>query len=418
MEATHSNVKRYRQVAIILAVALLTTLFGEVKILPFDNAPFRFGLGSIVFFLAILIQPLPILLTGFVTGIIVACSRITMDMLLRTNDVLYDSFIEHMPATIFYVVFAFCLSKIDLQKIKNHPFLLGIFGMLFESIANISEQVSTSLLVTKSWLPVETYMLFFVVGCLRSFFVVGIYSTITFSEQKKQMHNLLSIHTDLYMEAMYLQKSMEQTEQLTADSFQLYKTLKPLDRKLSFEALRISQEMHEVKKDHERIYSGLTKLFATERTHSFLLTELLDYVVEANVNYAHYLQKNIQFHLNSTCDFKIVEPYKVLIILNNVVANAIEAIEERGEIFISAQFTALHLQFTIENNGPCIPQDTLPIIFDVGYTSKFSKTGAPSTGIGLAHTLSTIQELHGDISVTSEELTRFTINIPSHKLRK
>lgn len=418
MEATQSTVKRYRQFGMIIAVALLTTIFGEVKILPFDNAPFRFGLGSIVFFLAILIQPFPILLTGFVTGVVVACSRMVMDFLLHADYTFTDSLAEHMPATIFYIVFAFCLSKVDLQKIKNHPFLLGIFGMLFESIANISEQLITSLLVTKSWLPIETYMLFFVVGCLRSFFVVGIYSTITFSEQKKQMHNLLAIHTDLYMEAMYLQKSMEQTEQLTADSFQLYKTLKPIDNKLSFEALRISQEMHEVKKDHERIYSGLTKLFTNEQTHSFLLTELLDYVVEANENYARYLQKDVQFYLNSTCDFKIAEPYKVLIILNNVVANAVEAIEERGEIFISAQFTALHLQFTIENNGPRIPQDILPIIFDVGYTSKFSKTGAPSTGIGLAHTLSTIQQLQGDISVTSEERTRFTINIPSHKLRK
>ncbi|MER1987964.1 MAG: ATP-binding protein [Solibacillus sp.] len=417
METTQSTVKRYRQFGFILLVALLTTCFGEIKILPFDDAPFRFGLGSIVFFLALLIQPLPILLTGFVTGITVVAFRIAIDLSVTTHS-FYSSFIEHGPALIFYIIFAIGLRMIDLQKIKTHPFLLGLYGMIFEGLANIFEQLFTSLFVTQDWLSIEGYVLFFAVGCLRSFFVVGIYSTITFSEQKKQMHNLLSLHTDLYMEAMYLQKSMEQTEQLTADSFQLYKTLKSVDRKLSYEALRISQEMHEVKKDHERIYSGLTKLFTTERNYHFLLTELLDYVIAANENYAHFLKKNIQFDLTSTYDFTVAEPYKLLIILNNVVANAVEAIEQSGHITINVRLTALHVQFIIENDGPRIPSEILPILFDAGYTSKFSKTGAPSTGIGLSHTLTIIQQLHGDISVTSEEKTQFTMNIPLHTLRK
>lgn len=416
METTQSTVKRYRQFAIILIVALLTTCFGEVKILPFDDVPFRFGLGSIVFFLALLIQPLPIMLTSFVTGITVVALRVAMDMSMTTHTFMY-SLIEHLPALLFYVVFALGFTIIDLTKVKTHPFLLGLYGMIFEAFANIAEQIATSF-ASSTWLPIETYLLFFGVGCLRSFFVVGIYSTITFSEQKKQMHNLLSLHTDLYMEAMYLQKSMEQTEQLTADSFQLYKTLKPIDRQLSFEALRISQEMHEVKKDHERIYSGLTKLFTTERAYHFLLTELLDYVIAANENYAHYLKKSIQFQLVGSCDFKINEPYKLLIILNNVVANAVEAIEKEGLITISARLTALHLELVVENNGPRIPAETLPIIFDAGYTSKFSKTGAPSTGIGLSHTLTIIKQLDGLINVKSDEKTQFTINIPLHALRK
>lgn len=417
MEVTQSNTKRLRQFGMILLVALLTTFFGEVKILPFEDAPFRFGLGSIVFFLALLIQPLPILLTGLITGLTVITFRIAINLAI-TEHTFYSALVEHGPALLFYIVFAIGLRIIDLQKIKAHPFLLGLYGMLFEGLANSLEQIFTSLFVTQKWLPLETYILFLIVGCLRSFFVVGIYSTITFSEQKKQMHRLLSLHTDLYMEAMYLQKSMEQTEQLTADSFQLYKTLKAVDPTLSYEALRISQEMHEIKKDHERIYSGLTKLFTTERYYRFLLTELLDYVVAANKNYAHYLKKNIIFELSSTCDFKITEPYKLLIIINNIVANAVEAIVNTGHVTITAQVTSSHLQLIIKNDGPPIPETLLSIIFDAGYTSKFSKTGAPSTGIGLSHTLTVIKQLGGTITVTSEEQTYFTINIPLKSLRK
>lgn len=416
METTQSTIKRYRQFGLIMLVALLTTCFGEIKILPFDDAPFRFGLGSIVFFLALLIQPLPILLTGFVTGITVVTFRVAIDVAL-TDHTLASSITEHAPALLFYIVFAIGFSLVDLQKIKAHPFLLGLYGMIFEGLANTLEQIFTALFVTNDWLSIESYVLFFAVGCLRSFFVVGIYSTITFSEQKKQMHSLLSLHTDLYMEAMYLQKSMEQTEQLTADCFKLYKTLKPIDRSLSYEALRISQEMHEVKKDHERIYSGLTKLFATERTYHFLLTELLDYVIAANENYAQYLKKDIRFEIASACDFTIDEPYKLLVIVNNIVANAVEAIEQTGHITITAQITSQQLQLTIENNGPRIPKETLPIVFDAGYTSKFSQTGAPSTGIGLSHTLTVIKQLHGTIGVVSNEKTQFTIKLPLHTLR-
>lgn len=417
MDTTQFTEKHYRQITFVLLVAFLTALSSEVKILPFDNVPFRFGLGSIIFFLAFLIQPLPILFTGLATGITVVLFRTGIDT-LSTNQSISSAFIEHSPALVFYLLFAFGLCIINIQKVKLYPFLLGVYGMLFEGFANIAEQIATSFFVTNSWLPIETYVLFFAVGCLRSFFVVGIYSAITFSEQKKQMHELLSLHTDLYMEAMYLQKSMEQTEQLTADSFQLYKALKPIDRSLSYEALRISQEMHEVKKDHERIYSGLTKLFITERTHIFSLSEIFDYVITANGHYARYLQKEIEFHLYSSANLTITEPYKVLIILNNLVANAVEAIQETGKITITAKTTALHLQLVVENNGPCIPADSLPIIFDAGYTSKFSKTGAPSTGIGLSHTLAITKQLHGNIHVTSEDVTRFMITLPLQALRK
>lgn len=35
----------------ILATALLTAIGSEIKIMPYEEAPFRFGLGSIIFLL-------------------------------------------------------------------------------------------------------------------------------------------------------------------------------------------------------------------------------------------------------------------------------------------------------------------------------------------------------------------------------
>ena len=40
-----------------LVIALLTAIASEIKVIPFNGEDFRFGLGSITFFLLILIRP-------------------------------------------------------------------------------------------------------------------------------------------------------------------------------------------------------------------------------------------------------------------------------------------------------------------------------------------------------------------------
>ena len=77
----------------------------------------------------------------------------------------------------------------------------------------------------------------------------------------------------------------------------------------------------------------------------------------------------------------------------------------------------INVSFTIENNGPCIPEYILPVIFDPGYTTKFNENGIASTGIGLSHVQTIAYRLEGTITVSSNETTIFTITIPTYKLR-
>ena len=75
METTQPITKTSRTIAVILLIALITALSSEFKIFPFEDEPFRFGLGSITFFFALIIGPLPLLLTGIPAGIIVVVFR-------------------------------------------------------------------------------------------------------------------------------------------------------------------------------------------------------------------------------------------------------------------------------------------------------------------------------------------------------
>ena len=416
---TISFKKMAKLVSIMFFVALLTAFFSELKIMPFENAPFRFGLGSIIFFFALLIRPLPIFPTGIITAFTVVVVRTILDVVIDKAS-FFAQLIEHLPSGLFYTVFALCFYFIAFDEIKNKPFILGLCATAFEVLANTIEHIVTAMFLSTQLETVNSnsFLLFIIVGLLRSFFVVGLFNLITLAEQKNQIHQLLKIHSELYVETLYLGKSMNQVEHLTANSYQLYKKIKPLDALLSKEALILAQEMHEIKKDHERIYAGLSKITKLETNSHFLLSDLLGYIIAANKNYAKFLNKSIQFTVRNSSDFQTKEYILLLAILNDLIANAVEAIQKEGHITVTVINNPENTQFIVTDNGSGINEALLPIIFDVGYTTKFNEKGQASTGIGLSHTKTIIENLHGSISVKSDKFTTFTVTIPADQIRE
>lgn len=417
MKSTQPQIKSMNLFLFILLVAFLTAIGGEIKFIPFEDGPFRFGLGSIIFFFALLIRPLPIVTTGLLTGMVVIIGRSLLDFLIY-GQALSVQLLEHLPAGGFYITFALCFKLIALDELKKQPLILGLLGTLFEVTANMVEHILTELLLVSDQKTLISFLLFIVVGLLRSFFVVGIYSIITMSEKQKQLKQLMTIHSELYVEALYLQKTMNQIEQLTANSYQLYKKLKTNEEKHAMEALYIAQEIHEVKKDHERIYTGLSKITNQNYPSKFLLTDILSFIVEANESYAKYLNKSISFTLICPDDFVTKKHIALFAILNNLVANAVEAIEKSGFVTLSVTVDKETVTFIVEDNGIGIEESLIPVIFDPGYTSKFNEQGQGSTGIGLSHTKTIVENLDGVIHVTSDTSTCFIVQIPSKNIQK
>lgn len=72
------------------------------------------------------------------------------------------------------------------------------------------------------------------------------------------------INTELYQEAFYLRKSMSHLEEITRDSYQLYTRLLSSENTESSAALLIAENVHEVKKDSQRMLAGLSKLINQE----------------------------------------------------------------------------------------------------------------------------------------------------------
>lgn len=398
---------------LIIVIALLTALASEIYIMPFV-LPFRFGFGPIIFFLAILIKPVPVIRTGVTTGIFITLFRSLLDVFFSDGYFLY-LLLTHISAGFYYMTFAFCLSFIHVEQIRLRPMTLGLYGVLFETISNCTESLLLYTFIQESF-TFQHFGFIIIVAFFRSFFVVGFYNAISVSEQKKRLQQLLNIGSELYVETLYLEKSMQQIEHITAQSFTLYKQLKSYDSPLSLEALSISQGIHELKKDGERIYAGLSKITTTDYQHTFLLSEVLLYITEANENYSTYLKKDITFKTTFNIDFKIHGYFTMLALINNLVANAVEAIQQTGSICIHVYRTDEITIITVEDNGVGIKEDEIPIIFDPGYTSKYNKEGKASTGIGLSHVQAIISQLEGSITVTSNDTTKFTLSIPTNRL--
>jgi len=106
--------------------------------------------------------------------------------------------------------------------------------------------------------------------------------------------------------------------------------------------------------------------------------------------------------------------------LNNLSANGVEAIAEKGNIDIEVNEEVEFISFIIKDSGNGIPEEDLSIIFEPGYTTKFNDHGVAATGIGLSHVHEIVQTLHGQIKVESQtgEGTTFHIMLPTENIRK
>ncbi|HQJ59804.1 MAG TPA: ATP-binding protein, partial [bacterium] len=109
-------------------------------------------------------------------------------------------------------------------------------------------------------------------------------------------------------------------------------------------------------------------------------------------------------------------------VIDNIILNAVEAMSKAGKIEISAQNVALkenelfpltegeYVKISIADEGPGIPQDSLPHIFDPFFTTK-----SEGHGLGLAMSYSIIRKHEGLITVDSNigKGAVFTIYIPA-----
>jgi two-component system NtrC family sensor kinase len=99
----------------------------------------------------------------------------------------------------------------------------------------------------------------------------------------------------------------------------------------------------------------------------------------------------------------------------NLLVNAAQSIEDRGEIKIKTRANNGYVEIKISDTGCGVSKKNLPRIFDPFFTTKDVGKG---TGLGLNVAYNIIKKHHGQIDVKSDvgKGTAFTIKIPSEQL--
>jgi two-component system, OmpR family, phosphate regulon sensor histidine kinase PhoR len=108
-------------------------------------------------------------------------------------------------------------------------------------------------------------------------------------------------------------------------------------------------------------------------------------------------------------------------ILDNLVGNAMKYTHNGGKITVRWDATADDVMVEIEDNGPGIAKDDLPRIFERFYRAdKARNRSTGGTGLGLAIVKHLVQNLNGQIAVSSElEVgTKFRVTLPRYEVER
>ncbi|MEZ4517335.1 MAG: CoA-binding protein [Chloroflexota bacterium] len=127
----------------------------------------------------------------------------------------------------------------------------------------------------------------------------------------------------------------------------------------------------------------------------------------------HRLKNNVTIVREYADDLPIIQAYgsELNQVWTNLISNALDAMEEQGEITISTQRRGEWVQVEIGDTGPGIPEDVQERIFDAFFTTKPPGKG---TGLGLNISYNIIVYQHmGEIHVASRPgQTVFRILLP------
>ncbi|NEX79073.1 sensor histidine kinase [Bacillus thermocopriae] len=420
----------------LVAMVILVPLAGEIKFYPF-NEIYRVSFGPPALFLFLLwLRKVPTVICGLLAGLSVLTFRMILDGIHPQPFDWMNALQANFPSFTYYIAYSLVFFLLKIHRYNQRPWVIGILGIFNDFAAGLIE-LTIEVLSFGTFLTLDAIYKIFIIAIFRSFFVIGFFSTMKFhdsklkeAEIKKRNEHLMLLVSNLYAETILLKKSLQHAEEVTKQSYNLYKVLQQLKQgkkiynlnEIPQQALRIAGEVHEIKKDNQRILSGLSKLISDENLHDYLdIQSLFKAIVRSNKNYAELLGKDIHFDFSYSGSHPPYHVYTFISIINNLVANSVEAIMDTGKIILSADQQEDWLTLRIEDNGPGIPTSHKEVIFKPGFTLKFDSTGKSSTGIGLTYVKEVVEMLEGNVTLNEPKEGSgaiFIIRLPIEKLTR
>ena len=170
----------------------------------------------------------------------------------------------------------------------------------------------------------------------------------------------------------------------------------------------------------EKILSRLSRITDSAANMSHQIEDVLNYVrnkpldlemisfskiLQSTINNVE-IPERVSVHLPENDVSIECDHSKLEVVFMNLITNAIQAIEDKGDVSIRVNVDSDFVTIDVENSGSEIPSQVLPKIFDSLFTTK-----ASGTGLGLPFCKNTIEQHKGTIFVSNNPTT-FTIKLP------
>lgn len=413
-----------------MSVQMITTVFmvglsGLAYLYPFMNN-FRLTLSIAVLAIFLLVlEKLPIVLTATLSGVVVVGFRVIFGFVADSTNFY---FLQELPALAYYVFYGIGFYLLNMRRmLQRGSFALFISLIVLDIAANLGE-----LFIHEHILMMDNEMfelpILITASFVRTFAILMGY-LLLISYQKnvlRQNHwerycELLMLSAKLRAEWFYLQKSSENIEKVMEKSYILYKDLRQNsladnDEKHSTVALEIAREIHEVKKDYQRVTRGLEKILKIPPHGGTMRLSEVFFLVEQNTQrYLQQGEKKIELKFKLTDDLDTDRYYTLTAILDNLLINSIEACKNGDSIELKQWVSDGKMIMEVKDTGAGISEEHLPYIFQPGYSTKYSAlTGKMSTGIGLSHVNNLVCNLSGSVELINKEAgnTLFRVIVP------
>ncbi|HYF83302.1 MAG TPA: sensor histidine kinase [Clostridia bacterium] len=413
----------------MLMVGLFTAFMGQVNFYPFGT-DFRITVGVVIFtFLLLYFHSLPIVATSIATGISVLVVRVGIDVF--ANAVSFEAAAyKHIPALMYYISYGIIIEGAGFRKLFEKPIYFIVALTTADIVSNLFELIIRNQFNTKSFDVIFSMIMLAAVirSCLvlALFWIIKYYSLfITKEEHQRRYKELLLLTAKLKSEIFFLKKSMQDIEGAMAKSYSIYNTIKensPMGEgelnKITVDCLNLSIDIHEIKKDYNRIVISMEKLMpASDVSKTMRMSEIFETIGDIFNRYLEVINKDVKLVLDLEKDFRTSEYFIIMSILNNMIQNSIEAcFRSDSYVKVRCYLRDNMAVFCIEDNGKGIKNTERELIFEPGYTTKFNpETGQVSTGLGLTHIKMLSEHLRGKVSLNNgtSGITDFRLEYPA-----
>lgn len=412
----------------MLIIGLFTAFMGQVNFYPFGT-DFRITVRVVIFtFLLLYFHSLSIVPASIFTGISVLAVRVGIDVFIGAA-CFNDALSRHLPALMYYITYGIIIEGASFRRLFEKPIYFIVALTTADIVSNFFELVIRNQVINKPFDAIfSTIMLAAVIrSCLvlALFWIIKYYSLfITKEEHQKRYKDLLLLTAKLKSEVFFLKKSMQDIEGAMAKSYSIYNAIKensPMSgeelEKITEDCLTLSIDIHEIKKDYERIAISIEKLMPTGDTYKTMkMSDIFETIEDIFTRYTEVINKDIKLIFKLENNFRTEEYFIIMSILNNMIQNSIEA-SFRTDSYIEVKcfFRDDAIVFTIRDNGKGINEKERELVFEPGFTTKFNpETGQVSTGLGLTHIKMLSDYLNGSVFISNEleGVTEFKLEIP------